>query len=318
MDVSPQLLAEVEFREQWRGYNPAEVDDFLERLAVALGQLQEQLEEAVDRANRAERRVLDGSSGEDELRRTLVLAQRTAAAAVAEARQHAAAVTAEADAHAAAATAEADAHAVAVTAAADERTSAAVRAADERAAHVVSDAEARVASELAPLLAQRDALQEDVEAVRAWRAEVRARMADELREQLAWLDGGEAELPAPPEVVAMNLPETEDEARQDEARQDDAFRPPDTDATGVYDALAELDGGAHDDHGDHGVEGGPLAMAAADDPFLAELRRAVTDDEPLGPRDRVAPEAGDDDVDGERGDEDDLSPSSVFRRRKRR
>ncbi|MDQ3145881.1 MAG: hypothetical protein M3R01_02915, partial [Actinomycetota bacterium] len=29
---------------------------------------------------------------------------------------------------------------------------------------------------------------------------------------------------------------------------------------------------------------GALAAAAVDDPFLAELRRAVSDDEPLGPR----------------------------------
>jgi hypothetical protein len=65
------------------------------------------------------------------------------------------------------------------------------------------------------------------------------------------------------------------------------------------------------DHGDHGVEGGPLATAAADDPFLAELRRAVTDDEPLGPRDVV-------DVDTDlHGDADDPA-SSMFRRRKRR
>ena len=53
------------------------------------------------------------------------------------------------------------------------------------------------------------------------------------------------------------------------------------------------------------MEGGPLATAAAGDPFLAELRLAVTDDEPLGPRDPVTT-----DVDHE--------DASMFRRKKRR
>ncbi len=322
MDVSPKLLREVEFREQWRGYNPDEVDDFLERLAVALGQLQDQLRDAVDRANRAERRVIEGSGDEGELRRTLVLAQRTADAALEEARQEAAVVSAEAEAHAA-----------------DVR-----RAADEVAAAVVGEAEGRVASELAPLLAQRDALEGDVEALRGWAAEIRARMVDELRQQLAWLEGGESALPEPPDVLAMELPapseppERSDHALDDqpggEVLVDDApdtrgsafddagswgepvgddtggIAAHDADATGLYDALAEDDDG----------EGGALAAAAVDDPFLAELRRAVTDDEPLGPRERSYDEhddeAGEGDADGEDPD-DDLS-SSVFRRRRRR
>ena len=53
----------------------------------------------------------------------------------------------------------------------------------------------------------------------------------------------------------------------------------------------------------------------ADDPFLAELRRAVGDTEPLGPRDHE-PAAPDPDDHGERarGDDD----ASGFRRRRRR
>jgi DivIVA domain-containing protein len=47
MDISPKLLREVEFREQWRGYNPEEVDDFLERLALGLEELQSRLADAL-------------------------------------------------------------------------------------------------------------------------------------------------------------------------------------------------------------------------------------------------------------------------------
>ena len=31
MDLTPRLLTEVEFREEWRGYSRRDVDDFLER-----------------------------------------------------------------------------------------------------------------------------------------------------------------------------------------------------------------------------------------------------------------------------------------------
>lgn len=288
MDVSPQLLREVDFSEKWRGYNPDEVDDFLERLAIALDQLQKQLADAVDRANRAERRVLEESGGEDELRRTLVLAQRTADAALDEARETAATLMSQA---------EADAEEIR-------------RAGDERAAAAISEAEARVASELAPLLAQRDALEGDVEALRTWSTEIRARMVAELRQQLSWLEGSEGDLPDPPDVVDIELPEQHDGAAQ--MAEDDTVGDDRGDATGVFDALADPD-----DDGRYGEEDGALATAAADDPFLAELRRAVTDDEPLGPREHTVYGTGDGDDEGEDSDAD-VSSSSVFRRRKRR
>jgi cell division initiation protein len=87
MDVSPQLLRDVEFREKWRGYSADEVDDFLERVAEGIEALHAQLREADERATRAERRVLETS--DDDVRRALVLAQRTADAALAEAQEEA-------------------------------------------------------------------------------------------------------------------------------------------------------------------------------------------------------------------------------------
>ena len=104
MDVTPQLLKDVEFRQKVRGYDPDEVDDFLERVGLAFAQLQDRLREANDkveaadaRATRAEARVRDSSEIDDTLRRTLVLAQRTADAAVKEAEEQAAAIRSEAD-----------------------------------------------------------------------------------------------------------------------------------------------------------------------------------------------------------------------------
>lgn len=288
MDVHPQLLREIEFHQQRRGYSPDEVDDFLERVAVAVGRLQQQLGEATARAERAERLVLEKPADESEVGRTLVLAQRTADAALDEARQQAAVVTAEADERAAAAVAEAEARAADIG-----------LAADERAAAAVAEAEAMVASELTPLLAQRGALQGDVEAVRAWSEAVKASLADELRQQLARLDAGEIELPPPPEVLALEVPEPVGVTSEDRtgdltvggvagadqpAADGDPVAPT---GTSDGDQAAPADGARRDDGArDEPVsDDGPLAVAAADDPFLAELRRAMTDDEPLGPRD---------------------------------
>lgn len=333
MDISPKLLRDVEFREQRKGYSPDQVDDFLERLAVGVGQLQEQLKEATARAEEAERRRGEGGADEEGITRTLVLAQRTADAALLEARQGAAATTAEAQERAATLVAEAQEQAASLVSSAEERAAASDRAAAERAASVVSEAETRVANELAPLLAQRDALQQDVEALRAWASEIRVRMADELRQQLAWLDGDGADLPAAPAVLEMELPEgagapadehqgdgaVDDEHPSDAAQgaggpqpgSDDGAAPEqDRNGSGGPPPIGVLDAEhrARVDQGDHGVEGGPLATAAADDPFLAELRLAVTDDEPLGPRDPVT-------ADFDHGDDDDSS--SLFRRKKR-
>ena len=61
MDLSPKLLTDVQFREQWRGYNPDEVDEFLERVAAGVEELQQRLTDALERASNAERRLLERS-----------------------------------------------------------------------------------------------------------------------------------------------------------------------------------------------------------------------------------------------------------------
>jgi cell division initiation protein len=96
MDLTPKLLTEgTDFQQVRRGYDPDEVDDFLERVAAAVSRLQSQLVEANRRAEIAEAAAArSGPSQSDnpaleEMQRTLVLAQRTADAAVREAREEA-------------------------------------------------------------------------------------------------------------------------------------------------------------------------------------------------------------------------------------
>src|SRR4029453_738770 len=95
MELTPQALHAVEFREARRGgYNTRDVDDFIERVAAGVGQLQERMREAQARAESADARVADAqrevedarrrpmspeaAETDETLRRTLVLAQRTA------------------------------------------------------------------------------------------------------------------------------------------------------------------------------------------------------------------------------------------------
>jgi DivIVA domain-containing protein len=209
MDVSPELVRQARFRQHRRGYDPTEVDAFLDRLAEAIGDLQDQLAAAVARTS--------GSNG-----------------------------------------------------------SAALEAANERAR----------------AMPQTDAgpLGDELEALRARAEELRVRMVDGLRQQLAWLEGPEARLPVPPA------------------------------AQGASDG--EQPAATLDPEDERPADGGALAAAAAGDPYLAELQRAFTDDEPLGPRDHRPHDhatGGGDHERVERGVSGlDLAPASVFRRRKRR
>src|SRR3977135_1126092 len=89
IEVSARTLREVEFREKLRGYNQDDVDEFLERGAGGVRVLHDRLRQAMERAMRAEQRVSDLPDDDDALRRTLVLAQRTADMAVKESQQQA-------------------------------------------------------------------------------------------------------------------------------------------------------------------------------------------------------------------------------------
>jgi DivIVA domain-containing protein len=325
MDLSPQLLREVEFREKWRGYSADDVDEFLEQVAAGVERLQAQLREADERATRAERRVLETS--DDDVRRALVLAQRTADAALAEAREEA-----------------------------DRR----VAAAEEQARALRVDAEERAAVELRELAARRAELEADVSALASYVREHRAKLADELRGQLEWLKApGRLALPEPPVPVAEPAPAAEAEIELDPAAEVAPAAEPAPDEVaangsgGAPEAAKEPSGpiplpGADD--GGPPTQGMPLPLvdldadedddevdvpslrppnsgrtidvreirsrhaaldtAAEGDPFLAELRRAVVDDDDDDPGPRSALE-GPDLVDAE------LLPERRLRRRRR-
>jgi DivIVA domain-containing protein len=100
-DDSPSArIRGAQFREKLRGYHPGDVDGFLEQLSLVVEGLEAQLADARSRMEEAERRLAVATAGEQTVRRTLVLAQRTAELAVTEAQSRAEAIVAEAEAEA--------------------------------------------------------------------------------------------------------------------------------------------------------------------------------------------------------------------------
>ena len=173
MDVSAQTIRQVEFREKLRGYHPDDVDEFLERVAAGLEIMQERLRLATERAVRAEQLATESREDDESLRRTLVLAQRTADLAVKEAKDQAARMLEDAEQQAADTLATAE---------------------EERRA-LAEAAEAQVRADVARLEAARRQLEEDVDRLVRYLDEQRARAKAVLAEAANNLD---AALMAPP------------------------------------------------------------------------------------------------------------------------
>lgn len=295
--VSPERVRDVRFAEQWRGYRTEEVDEFVEQVAEAFEQLERRLEEAAQRTSLAERR-LDERGSDDDLRRTLVLAQRTADAALEEAKVQAAQMLADAE----------------------QSARSVLHAVEVRREKLEAEIEARISLELGQLHDRRAVLEADVERLSAYVENQRERLAEELRGHLEWLEragplqplpsslsapfsafeaygqgpdpllepDGEAAL-AETGVDAVDLAE-EPPAVDDEVHDDDANDAGQPDNDTLLDDLEAIPWGDASAGGGHdaGVVPDVRRTDADDDPFIAELRRAVDDPEPLGPRDESA------------------------------
>lgn len=176
MEVTPQLLKDVEFADRWRGYDQAEVDDFLERVAAGVAELRQRLQSLEARAEAAERRAAaaeaavasssDVGADTETIRRTLLLAQRTADAAVAEAQEQAAGTVEAAERRAAALVAEAEAE----------------------ARRTVDDTRQRLLHEIAVLEGTRDALRSDVDLLERHLDDARHRLRASLGDLQEVLD----------------------------------------------------------------------------------------------------------------------------------
>lgn len=166
MDVSPQTIRQVEFREKLRGYHQDDVDEFLERVAAGLEIMQERLRLATDRAVRAESSANESREDDESLRRTLVLAQRTADLAVKEGKEQAARIVEAAESEAAATLA----------------------AAEQESRRVIDEANAQVRADVARLEGARRQLDQDVDRLGRYVDEQRSRTKAVLNDAAANLD----------------------------------------------------------------------------------------------------------------------------------
>jgi DivIVA domain-containing protein len=152
MELSPKSITGVQFRTVRKGYDPEEVRGFLAQLARGVEAVQAQSAATESRARSMMTKLQELSSREDSdpgeaMKRTLLLAQRTADAAVSEANEEARTVVA----------------------AAEEKSRATLSDAQTKAEQMITDAEAdarraasvektRIEAEVAALTARRDEL----------------------------------------------------------------------------------------------------------------------------------------------------------------
>ena len=97
MDVTPKQINEKQFRDAWRGYSPEEVDDFLDRVAEALENTQQENQSLRLRNRELEKALSTTREAEEMLKKTLVTAQRAAEEAIAKAKAKAEQLVAEAE-----------------------------------------------------------------------------------------------------------------------------------------------------------------------------------------------------------------------------
>lgn len=177
MDVTPQELRDIEIRESFRGYHRDEVDELLERAAATIEHLEHQIRVLQDRlaSTPAPAKAVPAPApvvaptpapapapvpapvpvqDSDVIQRTLILAQRAADEAVAEAQARAQRLTSDAEAKAQAMVSEAE----------------------STARRIAESERRRIEAEIAQLGANRDALSADVDALERFAAEYRDRI----------------------------------------------------------------------------------------------------------------------------------------------
>ncbi len=179
MDDLSSLLKQVSFRESWRGYDPDEVDAYVDQVSKAVAWAQREIATLAERVETAETRsdetsdpqrdipASDVSQTPEGLARTLALAQSAADEAVAEARQQAEQMVAEAESRAEATIAGATAEALQTRSEADEYAESTFANVEklvrEREAAAATAERDKSVSEIAELTAHRALLAEDLE-----------------------------------------------------------------------------------------------------------------------------------------------------------
>jgi cell division initiation protein len=321
MDITPSELRDTDIKEAFRGYSRDEVDELLERAAVALEHVTDRVQQMSGRVADAESRAQTDTGrnreNEDIIQRTLIMAQKAADDAVAEAETRARTILQDAEVRAAAVLNDAETRAVA-------------QAEAERQ---------RVEAEVRDLAARRAALDHDVETLERYREEARGRVRQVFEDELAGLERLDSGGAARPELQDIIVPEHEESVERREETWSANAQTAAVDAVEPFpDPVPAPEGLAFDDPempsdwttGPVQIAGreeapAPAADAAGlsdfvepdepveaevldDDAFFATLREAVSDEAPLSSRE---------DEGGDFFDQDHTDPGPKRRRRRR-
>ncbi len=191
MDVTPQELRGSDIKEAWRGYSRDEVDELLERAAVTIESLSQQLSTAGSRPAPAAAPPTDPASLQmnrddaEMLQRTLLLAQRAADDAVNEAQAQARRLIEESEARAQSVVGEAEA----------------------TARRIAESERRRLEAEIQELAARRATLQADADALESYASSYRERVRAAIEADLDRLGSGTIEPPMPrPAVSDVEVP----------------------------------------------------------------------------------------------------------------
>lgn len=332
MDVTPRELRDIDIREGFRGYNRDDVDELLERAAATIESLNERSRRLTEQVSAVEGQQGQSRETEDMLHRTLLLAQRAADEAVAEAQFKARQIMDDAE----------------------NKSRAQLAEAESTARRQVDGERRRLETEVLELASRREALLADVDGLERFESEYRARLRRALETDLESLAGQgpvapsgrppihEVDLPAPsaanaPPVPAASsvlspppgvppLPVPPLTAPPAAAAVTADAGPPTAEigGLGTWDLSGRTsDAPASTPSATPAVESEPTADLSRsplfpaesadaepldDEAFFASLREAVSDQAPLGPRDEIPGSTGDYD--------DDDAKSGLFRRRR--
>lgn len=178
MNALSELASEAKFRERKRGYDYEDVDNYVKAVSRAAARAREQISELERRVAEVESRPADSDGGEEireALLRTLVLAQRTADAAVSEARSEAESITDSAKERAAKTVSEAETAANERLRSAEERAAAMLAESEENSQLIIDEAKRTAAAELAT---ERESAQRELSDLEASRRELEAVVAE--------------------------------------------------------------------------------------------------------------------------------------------
>jgi len=287
MELTAKTIREITFGAKVRGYDPAEVDEFIAAIAEGVEELQERLRRAIDKAARSEAAAAVGGS----LVATDTPASAPAAVAQTQSPSEISKVWERAVAAAEEAVAEAKATAQQLLSDAQLQSEKAISEASSEATRISEEAQRDLRDEVGQLEAARDQLKADVGRFSDYLEEEKAKVRSVLTRALAAIDDEDAAPTPMPQaespVTSLAIEETEPEPEpappvSEESEPESESEPepewPDPQpwsnapaASPEEPAPAEAVSNGETDDGQ--------------DPFLQELRRAVQDDAPLGPRD---------------------------------